>query len=198
MKFWTPEEDQILRDNFYDCSWDELYKLLPGRGHESLRSRARRMGLTRGRGHMKTHWAAAEDKVLRDMYYDGVASDIREALPGRTWHGIVSRARRLGLQRKFVNANHEKAKRSTNKIVLDFVVQYHREYGYGPIRAEVADGTGLAHTTVTDCVSRMTERGFFVHQHGRTRTIGLAPALRRKIAEHERSLRDRVKTGAAA
>jgi hypothetical protein len=156
------------------------------------------MGLKRAHVNTKQGWTAAEDDVLRQMYYDQPASEIRKALPRRSWYGIVGRTQRLGLRRKFMNANHEQAKRTTDKTVLEFVYQYHCQFGYGPIRAEVSTGTGLAHTTVTDCVKRLTDRGFFVHQPGRTRTIGLAPALRRKIAEHERSLRDRVKAGAAA
>ena len=190
---WTKQEDQILRDNYFDCAYPELLQLLPGRTRDAIRGRAHRLGINRQWHNGKTGWTPAEDKILREMYWDRLAEDIRAALPGRSWYAIASRAVRIGLRRKFIHAGREKSKRTTDKRVLEYVVQYVREFGYGPIRTEVTEATGIAHTTVTTSVERLVKRGFLLHPKGRTRTIALAPALRKKILESEIAFRDRVK-----
>lgn len=138
-------------------------------------------------------WTPAEDKILKEMYWDRPVQEIRDALPGRTWYSIASRSVRLGLQRKFMHAGHEKSKRTTDKRVMDAVIAYDYKFGFGPTRIEVHEETGIAYSTVHGSVERLIARGLLIRHPGRSRAIGIAPALRRRLLERELKYRDRVK-----
>ena len=192
---WTSEEDQILRDNYFDCRRDELLALLPGRTWEGTSQRAQRLKLSRGRTTLVqgNSWTEAEDKTLRDMFWDATPDELLEALPKRTWFGIHGRAARLGLKRKHTHFGRERAKREADKPVMDAVIQFFFEYGYGPQRQDISRITGLPHSRVARCVDRLIERGLLVRPPTRFAAVGLAPALRKKLLERERAMRDRVK-----
>ena len=141
-------------------------------------------------------WTPAEDKILKEMYWDRTAEDIRAALPGRSWYSITSRAVRLELRRKFIHAGREKSKRTTDKRVMDAVIAYDHQFGFGPTRIEVHEETGISYSTVHGSVERLIERGLLIRHPGRSRAIGLAPALRRRLLERELKYRDRMKAAA--
>lgn len=44
---WSPDEEQILKDNYRKIPMDELMKLLPGRSELAIETRAQRRGLKR-------------------------------------------------------------------------------------------------------------------------------------------------------
>lgn len=44
---WTDEELEILRESYRDCSWEELYQLLPGRSYNSIYHKASENNLLR-------------------------------------------------------------------------------------------------------------------------------------------------------
>lgn len=193
---WTPQEEQILRDNYFDCTWPELHELLPGRSENGITGRARRMRLRRKRtrGGSGYCWKPAEDKTLQDMYWDRTPEEIMQALPGRSWNSIHSRAARRGIRRKHVRHDHLLMKRAHDKPVVDAVIQFFMEYGFPPQRADITRITGFPHSTVARSVSRLIERGLLVRSDAsKYSPVGLAPPLRKKLLEQQKALRDRVK-----
>jgi biotin operon repressor len=47
LKAWRPEEDLILRDNYFDTQKPDLMEMLPGRSWQGIRDRASRLKIRR-------------------------------------------------------------------------------------------------------------------------------------------------------
>lgn len=138
-------------------------------------------------------WTRDEDQILRDNYFDTARDDLLAMLPRRSWDSIHSHASRLKLRRKHVRADHQATSRKIDKAVVDAVIQFFYETGFGPQRADISRATGIVHSTVARSVDRLIRRGLLVRGAGRFSAIALAPPLRKKLLEQERALRDRVK-----
>jgi hypothetical protein len=188
---WTPEEDAILAEMFPSEPMDEIIERI-GRTRDGVKRRAQTLGLRRSALRAGC-WTPAEDKILADCYWDASKKEILERLPGRSWYAISTHAARVGVQRKHVHAGREKSKRSTDQRVMDFIIGYDRKFGFGPTRIEVSEATGMAHSTADGSVKRLIARGLLIRHPGRSRAVGLAPAVRRRLLERELAYREQVK-----
>lgn len=53
----------------------------------------------------KPRWIIEETQALRELYPVASKSEIKEAIPDRTWHAITTKAKRMGINRKIPNRN---------------------------------------------------------------------------------------------
>lgn len=141
----------------------------------------------------KNSWTEAEDLILRDNYFDCAREDLMEMLLNRTWHAIRDRARDMKVRRdkSLAQRRSEYAKRNEIKLageraVLEYIIDYHKRFGFGPTRMEISVDTGRAHSSVGNIVARLVTRGLCIRQTGKNRAVGLAPALRRRVEQRER------------
>jgi hypothetical protein len=194
---WTEQEDQILRDNYHDCTWPELYQLLPLRTHGAIRKRATRHGLSRSEKYLMClgiEWTEDERHALTEMYEKATKPDLQAALPDRTWRAIVKRANKMGLKRDKALCNtraehpyRAQLKLRTERRVLDYVIDYWRLYGAGPIWTEIKLGTGLDHKAVTNGINRLQEKGLLVRPRiGRRMPIHLSRPFRERLEKRMR------------
>jgi DNA invertase Pin-like site-specific DNA recombinase len=110
---WTDAELEMLQKCYEGATVEELMMLFPGRSQDSIRSRARRMGLARKDKAGKRRRGSAyfyteeEDQLVR-KYYAGEI-DLEEVLisTGRTMDSIRQRAKALGLDRRQSQATWE-------------------------------------------------------------------------------------------
>lgn len=141
----------------------------------------------------KNSWRPEEDAVLRDNYFDASREELFAMLPDRTWHAIRDRAHTLGIrrdrgmaQRRSEYAKRNEIKLASERAVLEYIIDYHKRFGFGPTRMEISEDTGRAHSSVGNIVDRLVKRGLCIRQSGKNRAVGLAPALRRRLELRER------------
>lgn len=104
---WTPQEDQVLKENFENKQMSELKKLL-NREWKSIYRRSKKLGLKRSkeligkdravRGKRKDAWSDEEIRLLKKIYPVSTKKEIKEQLK-RPWSGIWGKAYAIGLRR---------------------------------------------------------------------------------------------------
>jgi hypothetical protein len=139
---------------------------------------------------VSARWSPAESFALRRLYPTATCAEILSALPGRTWPGIKHRASLIGVKRELsaahkhtTDAHRQRIKQDTDRRVLDFVIDYTARYGFGPMLTEIAEEARVAHSTAGVSVARLVERGLLIRNPGKSRAVGLHPALRRRIEQ---------------
>lgn len=96
MRPWTEEEDAILTRLYPD--YIRALGCLQGRTYYALRNRARGLGLTRERH----RWTVAELKTLARLWKAGAyGPEIRRAFPDIPYATVRTRARQMGLGRRY-------------------------------------------------------------------------------------------------
>jgi hypothetical protein len=100
---WTDEDRAWLRDHYPTAPKADIEARFPDRHRTAIRKMAGALGVRRDRTTIQPNghgvpWTEAEDTAIR-RYFAGTVSyaDLLEALPGRTWGGIVVRRKRLDL-----------------------------------------------------------------------------------------------------
>ena len=97
---WTPEEDQVVRENYpvHGGSWDGWERLLPGRTSEAIRVHAFKLGAVAPA--RRDPWTYDEDMVVCERYPEVGSSspEWAELLPNRTPDANRRRANKLGLR----------------------------------------------------------------------------------------------------
>ena len=100
-EWWTHEEDALVVKHTSqnrgrrNIDWPATLAALPGRGRGAIITRRGVLGLRVGAGGVA--WSEREDKVILNDFAEDGRRTLLEKLPGRTWHAIALRARRLGL-----------------------------------------------------------------------------------------------------
>jgi hypothetical protein len=192
VRYWTPEEDQILRDLWHDTERPQILDELIDRTWESARKRATSFGLYR---HPKfrcvkdKRWTAEEEQALRDLYPSSPRAEVEKAIPARNWKAIMRHANKLPVHRdislamsRSLNPHTEKIKLIAERKVMDFLVDYYRQWGAGPMRQEIGAATGVKNNTLTKVLGRLEAKKMIVFpQVGRRLPVYLHPGLRRKI-----------------
>lgn len=151
-----------------------------------------------------TAWRPEEDQILRDNYFDCTREELCRMLPGRVWGGIKNRASKLKIkrdlslvQKRAVNGHRTEARLSSERVVLQFVIDYHQQQSVSPMRQQISEGTGICRKTVEGAVRRLVDRGLLVVPNdGVIRPVGVSPALQKKLLQRELAYRDRVKASA--
>lgn len=95
---WTPEQDQMLKDNLGSLTVGRLSKLI-GKSIPAIRTRCKRLGLFEP-ALMHPGWTEEHDQLLRDDNGFATISETAEKL-GRAYSSIRSRKIRLGLTTNF-------------------------------------------------------------------------------------------------
>lgn len=141
----------------------------------------------------KNSWKPEEDQILRDNYFDATREELYAMLPGRTWHAIRDRAHTLKIrrdkslaQKRSEYAKRKEVKLASERAVLEYVIDYHKRFGFGPTRMEIADDMHRPHSSVGNIVDRLVEKGLCIRQSGKNRAVGLAPALRKRLEQREK------------
>jgi hypothetical protein len=139
-------------------------------------------------------WTSDEVETLRRLYPSAPRSEVIAALPRRSWGSVRDKASSLKLTRDKskaqAEAEHKKrneSRRASDRLVLEDIIDYTRQFGFGPTRAEIAERTGRASSTVGNVVNRLVARGYLIRSSGKNRAVGLSPALRRKLDQQERN-----------
>ena len=83
---WTPEEIQILKDNYLTMGKD-VYKLLPGRTSTTCAAKANSIGIS---FFINKDWTPEEDKILMDNYRT-MGKKICNLLLKRSYKACISR-----------------------------------------------------------------------------------------------------------
>jgi hypothetical protein len=100
---WTAADHAWLREHYAASTVQELEAQFPRRGYQAIRRQAETLGLTRPpRGRPKPkgrRWSDEENAVLQ-AYAAGEMStaELCDQLAGRSWDGIMSQGRLLGLR----------------------------------------------------------------------------------------------------
>jgi len=98
-KPWKAEEIQFLLNNWDKISLDDIVKFLD-RTVDSVTRKARRLGLDTKKpvkDHIVKKWTTEEDIIVIDNYNCNDVDDFIHLLTGRSYDGIVKRAKALGL-----------------------------------------------------------------------------------------------------
>lgn len=101
--WWTKEKEQVLLDNYYSKSADELCAMLNYNNWSAIRARANILGLK------KFHWDDDKDKFLKEHYYSANWDFLLSGLGVNKKITISGRARKLKLERrkKFTKEENE-------------------------------------------------------------------------------------------
>lgn len=103
IKYWTPAEEQYLKDNYHKCNRQQLesYFQCP---YDKIRSKARRLGLA-SKGHpyslplSSEPWTDKETEILINNYAYAPKPILQRLLPNRSWIAIQKRGYKLGIHR---------------------------------------------------------------------------------------------------
>lgn len=97
---WTQDELRDLRRLWPDHLLSEIARLIPRHSAQSVRSKARALGLEHKprRGGKGVPWTPEEDAVVCEFFGAEGASGVARRLPGRTASAVSNHAHRLGLQ----------------------------------------------------------------------------------------------------
>lgn len=103
IKYWTPEEEQYLRDNFHNCNQQQLVDALKC-SYDKIRNKARALGLKSKKKVYKAPqkspiWTDEEKDILADNYKYAPKPILQRLLPDRSWTAIQKQGVKLGLQR---------------------------------------------------------------------------------------------------
>lgn len=90
--FWTPEEDEYLRQHHATKTYEEIGRML-GRKRTAVAGRAQRLKLKQA----ALVWSPEDDAYLKKNYLRLSARQIGDTL-GKTRNSVIGRANRLGLQ----------------------------------------------------------------------------------------------------
>lgn len=95
---WLESEDSILINNYANCSWKDLMKMLPKRNKQAILARASILNLNRS-GVEFSSYSKYEDEIIKWYYVSCGAEYIsKNILTHRTKGSIESRAKRLGVK----------------------------------------------------------------------------------------------------
>lgn len=102
--YWSEIEIQILKKNYYDTTKEELLKLIPNRTFESIKTKAKTLGLKRiNKGN--SSWTNKEIKLLEKLYNDDVIyKDIANNL-NKSKQAIVQKLGDLKIRQKQPRCN---------------------------------------------------------------------------------------------
>jgi len=127
---WTAKQDAILRRNYPRLRLSETAKLM-GRSVSSIKSRAKRIGVQRGRN---TYWTDKQRSVLKQNYRERGAPWCAKRLK-RTVRQVYMQAVRLGL--------NQKRRSATDAQVIAGIRKRHRAgWSDNEIRRELTAKTG--------------------------------------------------------
>lgn len=92
-KFWTEEEDKILK-KYYHIMGTKVSSMLPGRTRHACMMRAYRLDIV-----VKVYipWSHTEIQILKDNY-PTIGSKVSTLLPNRTSVACIKKAKKLGLK----------------------------------------------------------------------------------------------------
>lgn len=91
--YYTPDEDQVIIDGFYNGLSDKEISISLSRSEYSVEIRRQRLGLK----HRPGQWTDPENDILRKYYSVMPAESVAKMLPGRSRDAVVLHAARLGL-----------------------------------------------------------------------------------------------------
>jgi len=94
---FTEEEINLLKKIYAETPKKRLEELFPKHTYESIRKKAKKLGLKREPGFQP--WSSEEEAILRELYPTAKREEIMKALPNRTWAAIRARAEFLGVKR---------------------------------------------------------------------------------------------------
>jgi DNA-binding transcriptional ArsR family regulator len=197
-RLWTDDEVEKLTETYRDATREEILEALPGRSWDSVRKCATKMGLHRNpsfRCVTGRRWSDHEEQALRDLYPRSKRETVLAALPRRTWGAITHHANQVGVKRDLAFANSQSFNRYTEELklqserkVMDFILDYYRQWGSGPMRQEISEGTGVRDITLQKTLARLEQKGMVVFPViGRRLPVHLSPALRRRLQQRERA-----------
>ena len=92
---WTPEEDDVIRNNYPTLGIKKCAELLPGRSPGSVHCRAVRLGVWSD----AHYWSGEEDRIIREFYPRLGAIECSNLLHSRTPESIRMRAQLLKVKR---------------------------------------------------------------------------------------------------
>lgn len=93
-RYWTEEEDNILREIYSTADWDEILEALPKRNRATIHTRASALGIKRTR----YFWSEEDKSILRDNYGKVDSSELYELLDGRYSVKLIrNQAKKMGL-----------------------------------------------------------------------------------------------------
>lgn len=106
---WTLEETQFILNN-YEQNGAKFCSDSLGRTIDSIKHKARKLGLKSSKAASNRKWSEQEDNIIREVYPFKGAIGCKEALPGRTRSAIVLRAERLNIRMasKYNKWDHKK------------------------------------------------------------------------------------------
>jgi len=94
---FTDEEIDLLKRVYAETPKKRLEELFPRHTYESIRNKAKKLGLKRKPGIQP--WTHEEEEILRKMYPTAKREEIMKAIPNHTWAAIRARAEKLGIKR---------------------------------------------------------------------------------------------------
>lgn len=101
---WTPEEDNILKDNCGVKTIKQIREqLLPNRTTGAISARIHNLGLGTAPHSKKPKnpaWTSNEDDIIRDNYTTKTVADIQKLMPYRTQQAIQQRISRVGMTKR--------------------------------------------------------------------------------------------------
>ena len=115
--FWTDEEIEVLKQNYYDLGPHKLQFLLPNRTHMSIVDKGKKLGLVYKDNIM---WTKEEIDILR-QYYPTEGTKVEKRLNNISKTSILFTARYYGIsfERKYETWNL-----TEDEIVYDFYLQH--------------------------------------------------------------------------
>ena len=107
---WTPEEDQILINRFYELGhqWVKIAQFLPGRSVGCVKSRWEILNIRQNGFQAYVPWTPEEDKILLDKEKElgRKWTQIAQFLPGRTVSCVKARWKLLNIRERALNASN--------------------------------------------------------------------------------------------
>ena len=95
--YWSEDDIQIIKDNYYDYDIDELYNMIDKRhSKDAIETYAFRVF-----GYSKSRlWTKEEDEIIK-LYSSLPMEELKKLLPNRTEKSIHAHAVKLGIKSKF-------------------------------------------------------------------------------------------------
>ncbi len=136
---WGIDEDKLLRSTYSKGGVAASKRILPHKTRSSIIARAKRLGLSRsGTGKIK-YWTGLDEIKLKRLWRNSDKEKILEALPGRSWKAITSRANKLDLFRS-THVRYPFPK--TDNVILDKIRIRMKERGFTATDLQVISSLG--------------------------------------------------------
>lgn len=126
--YWTNEERSMIRQE-YDLTSKSVARIasIIGVTPESVRAQIKCMGIAKAR-HIQRRWSKEEDDVLIEFIGHDAPITIAKRL-GRSVNSVISRSKRLGLQRRFRDGWYTKTEAADMLGVHHKWIQRHIDAG---------------------------------------------------------------------